>query len=96
MSTPVVYMMSDHRRQLLYVGAKVDLARRAFEHRNGAIPGFTRRYGLFVLVYYEMHPDIGSALARERLIKHWPRKWKNDLVETLNPGWSDLYGSLNR
>ena len=95
MTSAFVYMMSDHRRRLLYVGATTDLARRAYEHRSGAIAGFTQRYGLFALVFFEPHAGIASALARERLIKHWPRRWKDDLVETLNPDWVDLYPTLS-
>ena len=90
-----VYIMSNRRDDALYVGVTSDLSRRAFEHRQGVIDGFTKRYGLKRLVYYERYEDIRVALQREKNLKHWPRVWKLALVHELNPDWDDLYERLN-
>jgi putative endonuclease len=90
-----VYIMSNRRDGALYIGVTSDLSRRAFEHRQGVIDGFTRRYGLKRLVYYERYEDIRDALQREKNLKHWPRVWKLALVHDLNPDWDDLYERLN-
>ena len=68
-----IYIMTNRRNGTLYVGVASDLPRRAYQHREGLIDGFTKRYGLKMLVYYEQHADIRSAIAREKTIKHWPR-----------------------
>lgn len=91
-----VCIMSNKRDGTLYVGVTSDLSRRAFEHRVGVVDGFTKRYGLKRLVYYESHEDIRDALQRERNMKHWPRLWKLALIEEMNPEWDDLYERLNR
>jgi putative endonuclease len=78
----------------LYVGVTNDIARRAWEHRSGACEGFTKRYRLTMLVYAEWHEDIVRAIQRETSIKHWPRRWKLNLIETQNPEWRDLYETL--
>ena len=67
-----------------------DLVRRVQEHREGLVPGFSRRYGVKMLVYMELHRDINSAILREKRIKRWHRKWKLQLVEEMNPQWKDL------
>ncbi|MBN8901156.1 MAG: excinuclease ABC subunit C [Rhodospirillales bacterium 69-11] len=89
-----VYMITRRPNGPLYVGVTADLARRAWEHREGVHPGFTRRYGLHRLVYAEWHEDIRFAIRREKAIKHWPRKWKVDLIVGQNPDWEDLYDRL--
>ena len=89
-----VYMMSNRRNGTLYVGVTDDLARRAWEHRSGAIEGFTKRYGLKWLVYTEAHDDMRTARQREQNIKHWPRAWKVRLIHGQNPDWDDLYENL--
>ena len=71
-----------------------NLARRAFEHRQGLVPGFTKRYGLKLLVYAEHYDDIRCAIQREKTIKHWPRAWKVRLIHSVNPEWDDLYDTL--
>ena len=71
-----------------------DLAKRAWEHREGVVEGFTMRYQLKTLVYAEHHADIGNAIQREKNIKHWPRAWKIELIESHNPTWTDLYDRL--
>ena len=90
-----VYIMSNRRDGALYIGVTSDLSRRAFEHRQGVIDGFTKRYGLKRLVYYERYEDIRDALQREKNLKHWPRVWKLARVHDLNPDWEDLYERLN-
>jgi putative endonuclease len=70
-----VYIMSNRRNGILYVGVASELPRRAYQHREGLVDGFTRRYGLKLLVYYERHDDIRVAIQREKNIKHWPRAW---------------------
>jgi putative endonuclease len=90
-----VYIMTNRPSGTLYVGVTNDIARRAWEHRDGSGSGFTARYGLTRLVYIERHEDIETAIRREKRLKHWPRSWKLDLIETGNPGWDDLYVWLN-
>ena len=89
-----VYIMASAPYGTLYVGVTTDLVRRAWEHRSNALPGFTRRYGVKSLVYFEEHDDINSAIEREKRLKKWQRNWKIDLIERDNPHWSDLYDSL--
>ena len=89
-----VYMVTNRPRGMLYVGVMVDLARRAWEHRTGAIAGFTKRYGLRRLVYAEPYEDILDAITREKQIKEWQRAWKIRLIEEQNPEWRNLYDDL--
>jgi putative endonuclease len=89
-----VYVMTNKPNGTLYVGVTADIARRAFEHRNGMVEGFTQQYGLKRLVYAERHDDIRDAIQREKRIKHWPRQWKINLIAAENPEWKDLYDSL--
>ncbi|MEX1083897.1 MAG: GIY-YIG nuclease family protein [Xanthobacteraceae bacterium] len=94
MSGGFVYFMTDRRDGILYAGVTSDLLRRVHEHREGTIAGFTKRYGLKTLVYYERFDDIRDAIQREKTIKHWPRAWKVRLIHQINPEWKDLYGDL--
>jgi putative endonuclease len=89
-----VYIMTNRPNGTLYVGVTSDIARRAFEHRGGAIDGFTRRHGLKFLVYVEFHDDIRDAIQREKRLKKWPRAWKVRLIHADNPNWNDLYDRL--
>lgn len=89
-----VYIMTNKLNGTLYVGVTSDLARRAFEHREGIYPGFTKDYGLKMLVYYEHFDDIREAIQREKTMKHWRRTWKVQLILELNPVWADLYETL--
>jgi putative endonuclease len=89
-----VYFMTNRRNGTLYAGVTSDLPRRAYQHREGLIQGFTKRYGLKMLVYYEQYDDIRTAIAREKAIKHWPRAWKVRLIHAMNPEWKDLYDEL--
>ncbi len=89
-----VYFMTNRRNGILYVGVTSNLPRRVFEHREGLIEGFTKRYGLTRLVYAERFDDIRDAIQREKTIKHWPRAWKVRLIHSENPEWKDLYEAL--
>jgi putative endonuclease len=89
-----VYMMSNKPNGTLYVGVTADLSRRVYEHKEGLQRGFTKRYGLKTLVFYEPYDDIRTAIQREKTIKTWPRGWKVRLIHTLNPEWRDLYADL--
>jgi putative endonuclease len=91
-----VYIVTNRPNGTLYLGVTSNLARRIFEHREGLIEGFTQRYGLTRLVWYEPHDEISSAIQRERTMKHWKRAWKVRLILEMNPDWADLYDTLNR
>ena len=86
-----VYIMTNRPNGTIYVGVTSDLERRVVEHREGLVPGFTKRYGLKRLVYAEPHDDITAAIQREKTMKHWSRAWKVDLIESQNPNWDDLF-----
>ncbi|MBL28283.1 MAG: excinuclease ABC subunit C [Rhodospirillaceae bacterium] len=92
--TAWVYIMTNRRDGTLYVGVTSDIHRRAWEHRQGIVPGFTKRYGLKRLVYVEPHDSVAAAIQREKSIKTWPRAWKVRLIHGVNPDWDDLYDSL--
>ena len=89
-----VYLMASRRNGTLYVGVTNDLVRRTYEHRENLIGGFTSRYGVHKLVWYEGTPSIEAAIHKEKQIKNWKRAWKVALVEQGNPEWLDLYPSL--
>ncbi len=95
MKQPCVYIMASRRNGTLYVGVTSDLARRAFEHRTGAIEGFSKRYGCKLLVWFEPRDRMDEAIAREKQLKAGGRATKLALIETSNPDWTDLYESLN-
>jgi putative endonuclease len=89
-----VYILASQRNGTLYVGVTNDLTRRVQEHREGLVRGFTRKYGVKLLVYFEVHYDINVAILREKRIKPWHRKWKLELIEAHNPQWSDLWAEI--
>ena len=89
-----VYIATNRPFGVLYVGVTTYIARRAWEHREGIVAGFTQKYGLKRLVWVERHATILAAIQREKNIKHWPRKWKIDLIIATNPDWRDLYDEL--
>jgi putative endonuclease len=91
-----VYILANRRNGTLYIGMTDDLARRVWQHRTGALPGFTSRYGLKILVWYELHDTRESAFLRERQLKKWNRAWKLRLIEHMNPLWRDLFEQLNQ
>ena len=85
-----VYMLTNATNRVLYIGVTSDLERRIFQHREGGIEGFTKRYRCHKLVYYEETNDVTVAIAREKELKGWKRTKKDDLIETINPSWRDL------
>jgi len=89
-----VYIMTNRPNGTLYLGVTSDLARRAWEHREGVVDGFSKRYGLKRLVWFERHDDIRAAIQREKTMKHWPRAWKVRLILSASPEWDDLYTLL--
>jgi putative endonuclease len=89
-----VYLLASGPRRTLYVGSTTDLARRMYEHKSKALPGFTSKYGVDRLVWFEFHEALESALLRERQMKFWRRAWKITLVEESNPRWIDLTNSI--
>jgi len=91
---PCVYIVASQRNGTLYVGVTSDLIKRVWEHKNNLIEGFTKRYGIHILVWYERHETMESAIAREKAIKEWERRWKLEIIERGNPEWRDLYSDL--
>ena len=89
-----VYIMASGRNGTLYTGVTTDLARRAYEHRESLLEGFTRKYGVKILVWFEIHDSLTAAIAREKAIKRWRRSWKLALIQADNPQWRDLYETL--
>lgn len=89
-----VYMLASQRNGTLYVGVTNDLPRRIGEHKDELVPGFTKRYEVGILVWYEAFSDINDAIAREKQIKGWNRAWKIRLIEKENSGWNDLAANL--
>ena len=92
--TYFVYILASGRNGTLYIGVTNDLARRIYEHKNDLVSGFTQRYGVHALVWYEAHGDIGEAILREKRIKKWNRAWKIRMIEENNPDWRDLYDEV--
>ena len=86
-----VYMMSNQGLGTLYIGVTSQFQSRIIQHREGLIPGFTKRHGLKRLVWYEPHDTMTVAIQREKSLKEWPRQWKINLIERDNPNWDDLY-----
>lgn len=91
---PYVYLLASKRNGTLYIGVTADLIKRVWQHKNNVVEGFTKRYGVHLLVWFEEHERMASALSREKAMKEWKRQWKLKLIETTNPEWIDLYGNL--
>lgn len=89
-----VYILASKSRGTLYIGVTNDLVRRVYEHKNNLIDGFTKKYNVHNLVFYEHTNDIEFAVRREKQLKKWERKWKIELIEKDNQQWTDLYGEL--
>ena len=89
-----VYILASGLGGTLYIGVTNDLVRRVFEHRTDAIAGFTKRYGVHRLVYFEQFSDIENAIRREKRLKKWNRVWKVRLIEETNPNWDDLFAAI--
>jgi putative endonuclease len=90
------YLMASRRNGTLYAGVTNDIVRRGWEHREGIVTGFTKRYDVKRLVYFEEFGDITAAIQREKTVKHWVRRWKVDLIEKANPNWDDLWPLIAR
>jgi len=91
---PAVYILASKPNGTLYIGVTSDLVKRAWEHKNDSVDGFTKRYGVHRLVYYELHGDMLSAITREKQLKKWNRAWKLELIEGQNPDWKDLWEGI--
>jgi len=89
-----VYILASQTNGTLYVGVTSDLIKRIYEHKYDLADGFTKRYGVHLLVYYEIYEEIGRAIQREKRIKKYPRQWKINLIQSMNPGWQDLYDEI--
>jgi putative endonuclease len=90
----VVYILASKRNGTLYIGVTSDLIKRIWEHKNDLVDGFTKRYGVHNLVWYEAHENMESAILREKTLKEWKRTWKLELIESSNPNWNDLYNTI--
>jgi putative endonuclease len=89
-----VYILANKRNGTLYIGVTSDLVKRIWEHRNNVAEGFTKRYGVHDLVWYELHETMESAIHREKGLKEWKRVWKLELIDGSNPDWLDLYPAI--
>jgi putative endonuclease len=91
---PTVYILASKRNGTLYIGVTSGLFKRLWEHKNNMVAGFTKRYNVHQLVWYEIHESMESAILREERLKDWKRSWKLKLIESTNPDWHDLYDSI--
>jgi putative endonuclease len=91
---PAVYILSSKKNGTLYIGVTSDLLKRIWQHKNGEMEGFSKRYRVHQLVWYELHETMESAINREKALKFWKRAWKLELIERNNPDWSDLYEEI--
>lgn len=89
-----IYILASQRNGTLYIGVTSDLIRRVQEHKQDLIYGFTKKYKVHNLVYYEQTEDVYAAMSREKALKKWNRQWKINLIEKENPNWKDLYASI--
>ena len=96
MKQPCVYMLTNKLNGTLYVGVTWNLLQRVWQHKNDLVEGFTKRYGVHTLVWYEVHETMESAIAREKAVKRWKRGWKIQLIQRDNPPWRDLYDDFIR
>ncbi|KAF1710065.1 GIY-YIG nuclease [Pseudoxanthomonas kalamensis DSM 18571] len=95
MKQPAVYMLASKRNGTLYIGVTSNLVARVWQHREHLVEGFTRRYGVTMLVWYEQHAVMEEAIRREKQLKKWNRAWKLELIRTFNPHWRDLWDDIN-
>ena len=91
---PAVYILASKRNGTLYIGVTSNLIKRVWEHKNNQVEGFTKRYSVHDLVWYELHSTMESAVIKEKQLKEWQRKWKLKLIERVNPEWRDLYNRI--
>lgn len=92
---PCVYILASERNGTLYIGVTSNLPARVWQHKNEQVDGFTKKYKVHYLVWYELHESMESAIAREKALKFWQRQWKIRIIEQLNPDWKDLYDELS-
>ena len=90
-----IYILTNKINSVLYIGVTNDLQRRIYEHKNKLIPGFTRKYNLNKLIYFEHFENINDAIKREKQLKKWNRSWKEELINKENPKWNDLYNEIS-
>jgi putative endonuclease len=91
---PAIYILASKRNGTIYIGVTSDLIKRLWEHKNNLVEGFTKRYAVHDLVWYEMHESMEAAINREKRLKEWKRGWKIELIERSNPTWQDLYETI--
>lgn len=91
---PCVYMLASKKNGVLYIGVTSDLVKRIWQHKNDVVEGYTHRYGVHTLVWYELHPTMESAILREKTLKAWKRDWKMRLINEGNAEWRDLYPTI--
>ena len=91
---PAVYILASKRNGTLYIGVTSDIVKRIWEHKNDFVKGFTKRYCVHHLVWYELHENMEDAISREKTLKEWKRLWKLNFIESSNPDWLDLYDTL--
>ena len=94
MKQPAVYILASQRNGTLYIGVTSDLVKRVWQHKNDVFEGFTKEYGVHMLVWFELHEDMESGIIREKRLKKWNREWKLRMIEEMNPEWKDLYDSI--
>jgi putative endonuclease len=94
MNTYYIYILASEPRGVLYIGVTNNIIKRVWEHKNEFVDGFTKKYKVKRLVYYEIFTDIEYAIQREKQLKHWNRQWKVNLISDFNPRWDDLYQSI--
>ena len=94
MKQPCVYILSSKKNGTLYIGVTSDLVKRIWQHKNKEVSGFTEKYHVSELVYYEVHESMESAIVREKQMKKWKREWKINLIEKQNPEWKDLWKTI--
>jgi putative endonuclease len=91
---PAVYILASKHNGTLYIGVTRDLVKRVWEHKHDVVEGFTRKYGIHTLVYFEQHNEMAEAIRREKQLKKWNRPWKIELIEKINPHWRDLWPEI--
>jgi putative endonuclease len=94
MKQPAVYILASQRNGTLYIGVTSNLAKRIYEHKTHVVEGFTDKYSVDFLVWFELHDTMEAAISREKVLKRWNRLWKTELIETKNPEWNDLYEEI--
>ena len=94
MKQPCVYILASRRNGTLYVGVTSNLVQRVWQHKENLAEGFTKKYGVHTLVWFEAHETMESAISREKALKGWQREWKLELIESANAAWRDLYGDI--